>query len=423
MPDRIRSIERDPGDEIRRGWPIMIVCFFGTLTSVVAMPFYIIGPITPSLQSEFAWDRTSVVAATAFLQLGLVFGMPLSGRLIDRYGGRRVALVSYLLTVSVFIALAIGLRSLPQIYAAYLVLGAGCAGASTVPFTLLIGKWFAARRGVALGIALAGTGLASFIAPNLAQAVGSALGWRAVLLAVAAFLALGIPVVLLGYREPPVRRAASIPVADGAETPTARTGLRQLMADGRFVLLAVILAMGGAFISSMVVHFVPMLVDAGVTPVRAAHIASLNGLAMICGRLTIGWLLDRYPAVWLGTAMFLIAAGGCIIFVLGGPPVAPLMVIAMGFMIGAEIDLLSYLVLRYFRITDYGLIYGYLYATYMIGATASPWAMGYLIGRSGYDFMFMAAATMFAFIALLFPILDRLKAGPVGRSSRPATAA
>lgn len=392
----------------------MLACLLGTMTSVIALPFYIIGPITPMLEAEFGWNRTSIVAATAFMQLGLVFGMPLSGKAIDRFGGGRTALVSYGMVVLVFCALAVGLESLSQLQIAYLLLGLLCAGASTVPFTLLIGKWFTKKRGLALGVALAGTGFASFFAPHIADIAGSAFGWRAVLFVVAGFIAIGIPVVLIGYRDPPAEvsqgRVSHALIKDDHVQAT----WRQLVVDPRFVLLGAILIMGGFFISSMVVHFVPMLIDEGLEPASAARIASLNGLAMIFGRLIIGWLLDRFPAVWLGTGMFLIAAAGCLAFVAGGAQVASITVIAMGFMIGAEIDLLSYLVLRYFRIGDYGLVYGYLYGSYMPGCMASPWIVGYFIDAGGYPLMFKAAAAMFTFIAALFPVLERLKAGPVG---------
>jgi MFS family permease len=405
-------------DEIRRGWPIMIVCFLGAMTSVIAFPFYVIGPLIPMFQAHFGWDRTAIVAATAFFQLGLVFGMPLSGKFIDRFGGRIVALVSYGMTVLVFIALANLLDTLDHLRLGYLALGLLCGGASTVPFTLLIGKWFVRKRGLALGIALAGTGLASFIAPNLAEAVGGGGNWRMVLYAVAGFIAIGIPVVLIGYREPTSDAGALNSTSQQPSVPVSDTTWRQLIVDQRFILLGAILVLGGFFISSLVVHFVPLLIDEGLTPKRAAQIASLNGLAMIFGRLTIGWLLDRYSAVWLGTAMFMIAALGCLMFVIGGAAVAPITVIAMGFMIGAEIDLLSYLVLRYFKIEDYGLVYGYLYGIYMAGCIASPWIVGFLIDKGGYSLTFIAAAGMFAVIAMMFPLLDKTSAGPAGRSAK-----
>lgn len=408
--------------ELKRGWWLLPVCLLGTMTSVIALPFYMIGPVLPMLERSFGWDRTAIVAATSFLQIGLVFGMPLAGKAIDRFGGRMTALWSYVLAVAVLAGIALQLQSLTMLRIGYLALGLLCAGASTVPFTLLIGKWFDKARGLALGVALAGTGLASFMAPNLIEGVGTAFGWRTAILAVAGVIALGIPITLFGYREPPAEKATAATTAQSAqdERQWKAATWRNLIQEPRFLLMVAQLMMAGAFISSMVVHFVPLLIDQGLSTGQAARIASINGIAMIVGRLVIGWLLDRYPAVWLGTAMFLIAAAGCLAFVFGGVGYAPVMVIGMGFMIGAEIDLLSYLVLRYFRLGDYGIVYGYIYGLYMAGCIASPWVVAALIGAGGYMLMFLAAAVTFVFVAALFPLLEHLPAGPAAGLAKTA---
>jgi MFS family permease len=231
------------------------------------------------------------------------------------------------------------------------------------------------------------------------------------MLVVTGIMALGLPFVLFGYREPAAdlsARAAPAAASDPLVT------WRELVVEPRFLLLAFILLLGGFFISAMVVHLVPMLIERGMSPGAAARIASLNGIALIVGRLSMGWLLDRLRAVWLGSAMFLIAGLGCLVFVGGGIAFAPIMVLAMGMMIGAEIDLLAYLVLRYFRFIDYGLIYGYLYGIYMIGCIASPWVTGYFRGIGGYDAMFAAATLTFGVIAALFPLLDLLRPASAG---------
>ena len=405
--------------ELRRGWPIILIGLLGTATSVVALPFYILGPLTPMLESEFGWQRTSIVEAAAFLQMGFVLGMPIAGKLIDRFGARGPALASYAALVSIMCLIALRLDSLLMLGAAYFAIGLICSGAGTIAYTLLIGKWFHRARGVALGFCLAGTGIASFLAPILVEAVGSAMGWRAALLVVAGILALGIPIILLGYREPPFE----IEVTTPTHSKTPQVDWRDMFAEPRFLLLAFILAVGGFFISSMIVHFMPMLIEKGFSSATAARTVSLMGIALIVGRLVIGYLLDHAPAVWLGTAMFLIAAGGCLIFVVGGPAFAPAMIIAMGFMIGAEIDLLSYLTLRYFRVSDYGVIYGYLYGIYMAGCILSPWVTSYFLGLGGYDAMFIAAAATFTFIAMLFPVLEKLPTGPASKTGIVARAA
>lgn len=389
--------------ELKFGWLALITALIGIMTSVVTLPFYMLGPLTKSLEAEFGWERTSIVAASSFIQMGSIIGMPIAGRLAIRIGGKETCLISILIMLAIMWSLAMWVDSVFKLYLGYFMLGLLCGGASPVTYTMLIGMWFDKARGFALGIALAGTGIAGFLAPILVQAVTAEAGWRAAILAITAIMAIGLPIVLVGYRERVV--------SDKTVCPDAKVRLttgRELLAEPRFVLLAVILILGGSFISGVLIHLVPMLIETGFDPATAATTAALSGAALVIGRIFVGWLLDRLPAVWLGCGMFLLAGLGCFAFVIGGPDFAPLMVISLGMMVGAEMDLLSYLILRNFRLADYGVIYGYLYGAYMVGSIISPFVTGQFLNIGGYTMMFGAAGVMFGFIAILFPIVDLL---------------
>src|SRR3546814_3633281 len=86
-----------------------------------------------------------------------------------------------------------------------------------------------------------------------------------------------------------------------------------------------------------------MLPDAGVDSTRAAGIAGTIGAALIFGRIVVGYLLDRLPAVALAQCLFAMVAAGMLTLVAGGAHVAVVALIAAiaaGIGIGSENDIM-----------------------------------------------------------------------------------
>jgi MFS family permease len=69
--------------------------------------------------------------------------------------------------------------------------------------------------------------------------------------------------------------------------------------------------------------------------------------------------------------------------------------ILAGLSLGFDVDLLGYLVARYFGMSRYGLIYALLYASYAIGAAIGPALAGYASDLNhGYTTALIAAVAM-----------------------------
>ena len=79
-----------------------------------------------------------------------------------------------------------------------------------------------------------------------------------------------------------------------------------------------------------------------------------------------------------------------------------------GLGVGAETDLLAYLVSRYFGLKHLGEIFGYLFAAFMVGTSMGPLALGYIFDNFGnYNLGIFAVTGM-----LLTAIFLCLKLGP-----------
>jgi MFS family permease len=126
-----------------------------------------------------------------------------------------------------------------------------------------------------------------------------------------------------------------------------------------------------------------MLTDGGLDPIAAGRVAGEIGLAVIASRLLVGFLLDRTFAPRIAIAICIIAAAGCAIFIAKGTAAASLTAIALGLAMGAELDLMGFLVARYFGLAEFGRIYGWLYGAFIFASGLGPLWVGALRDSSG----------------------------------------
>jgi MFS family permease len=147
-------------------------------------------------------------------------------------------------------------------------------------------------------------------------------------------------------------------------------------------LFLVSLALNGCLI-----HLVPLLTDRGISPKTAALSASVLGGATLLGRLGTGFLLDRFFAGNVAIVFFSLGALGVLMLWTGaGGWLSFLVAILLGLGIGAEGDIMPYLVSRYFGLRAFGEIYAYVLAIYTLGAVVGPILMGFAFDATGsYD--------------------------------------
>lgn len=419
------NMEKQAGDkragkaEFAAHWPLIAAAFIGIMVSAWALPMYWLGPLSKSLETAFGWPRDQIMACQMFLAIGTTTGTPLAGLLADRLPARPIVIVSMLIMAACVASVGLLQGEIGHIHLLYFLMGFLGAGSGGLIFTRVIGIWFHSARGLAIGIALAGSGAGAFATPLVWQSLLTILPWREASFAMAAIILLiAMPIVLLGLR------ARTVPGVDAGRAnaeapPLSGVPLGAALRDLRFYILLVSVSIFGAFIGGLVINIVPMLVDSGYTPMRAAQVASLLGIAIIAGRLIVGSLLDRYPAALVGFGVFALGASGALLVGLGGASYAVIAVLSIGLLLGAEVDLLSFMALRYFGNRYYGKIYGLLFFGYSGLAMATPYVTGSLIALGGYPMLWLGAAIGFGLAGLL---LLGLFAGP-GRQPAPAVLA
>jgi MFS family permease len=180
-------------------------------------------------------------------------------------------------------------------------------------------------------------------------------------------------------------------------TATLEIPIATLVRSRAFRLLVALFFLAAVAILGTVVQFVPMLSDWGLTPAAAGGLAALIGVAAIGGRLVTGLLIDRFPAYAITALLFLAAAAGLLTLGLGGLRFAVPGALITGFAIGAEVDLIAFLVARHFAPLAYGKAYGAIYMSFLVGGAIGPAMSGFLNDATGsYTASLIAAAVVLA---------------------------
>jgi MFS family permease len=378
------------------------------------------GIFARAVAGEFGWTRSMASLSYSASMMGLTVGSPLVGMLMDRFGVRRVIVtlgLAYGLAVICMSlqngdkALWIGLSALVGIFG---------AAVSVVGYLAVLPQWFDRRLGLALALAMCGLGIGTTIMPSLVQALVSEFGWRA------AYVALGagsIPLTLLACLLLKERKRAPRSVHRVDVEPADGLSLAEAAKTYRLWAIWFIFLIGSSCTLALVPHLPTMLADRGFSAADAARGASMLGTGLLAGRLLTGVLLDRIHAPYV-TCLFFVAGAIGILLLRASHDLPALMVAAglVGLTIGAEGDLISYMVRSYFGLRSFGTLYGLCFCGYGFGAVIGPVAIGTYFDRYGsYDLPLMMLPCTLLIASLLTLTLGRYRRSAQSVSDEVAT--
>ena len=423
MENRVPSTAAAPSEQrVYFGWWVVLASFFGLCLGAASMGVFGIGVFIRPLEAEFGWNRAQISFAAAIITYTIVVISPLQGYLIDRFGVRRVVLTS----IPIFsVTLALLYFQGPDIrlfYLAWIVIMGFGTGFLNGSYNKVTAAWFDRRLGLAVGIVSAGQGAGAAIVPILGQFLIGHFGWRL------AYVGLGAVTLLVTftinllflYDKPADKGLTKVDDRESAALRAEATGysLRECLTLRSFWLTAVAFFFLGTMSTGIATHQVPMLIDRGLSPQSAANMQSLFGLALIVGRVGVGYLMDRMHAPYVAMASLVGPVLGLALYALGvAGGAAALCALLIGFGVGAEFDVLGFVIARYFGRKAYGKLYGVLFSVFLFGGGLGAAGLGIVrtkVGTYGPGLWAVAAATLLALL-----LLGRL--GPYARFGAPAT--
>ena len=166
-------------------------------------PWFAVNAVMPDLQRAYGYSDAAVGTLTSALQLGFIAGTLVFAllALADRYPARRLFLICALAAAGCTLAAAASAGSMPLLLTWRVLTGFFLAGIYPVGMKIAA-LWFPRGLGTALGW-LVGALVLGSASPHALRALGAALPWQSVFVAVAAASALAGVMVIWRVPEPP----------------------------------------------------------------------------------------------------------------------------------------------------------------------------------------------------------------------------
>ncbi len=392
--------DQNTGGEFSRNWLLVLVCAIGIGVGVSALPFYTQGLFIEAWIADFGWTRAQASLGILGSTLALAAVLPFVGSLVDRYGLVKPVMVSLLGLSLAYVLLGLFVQSIVTFVMLAMLQAVLGSASSPLAYTRAINAVFDKQRGLALGIVLSGAGVAATFGPTLISGAITEFGWRGAYFAMALFtFVVGGVIVAVLSRLSGVKNSVVIDpeaASEGFAIARASRTYWTIMA----AIFCLSLGLGG-----LMIHFVPILLEVGFTTNAAAKIAGVIGIAVVLGRVLVGFAVDRIFAPRVAIAIL-----GVLALALMGSAVAVPVAFVIGFSVGAEVDLIGYLVGIYFGIHAYGQIYGRQYSAFLIATGLSPVILGAVRDVTGsYTGSLYLAAAFMVLSVMLFAKLPKFE--------------
>lgn len=388
--------------EFAAKWNILLAGLIGIGFGAITLPITAISLTMIDMSEDMGWNRAQVSLASTVTTGCLLFAAPFVGFFIDRFRVQWVVGFSSLAMGTSFILMGNFVQALPVYLISIGAMAILAAGTTTIPYARVVSLSFPHNRGKALGMSMVGNGVTGTVLPLVLVPMIAEQGWRSGFITLGTCALIVTPIILLLLTGAP-RPEPQVSVAR-SDKPLAAKGytIRQALRSRPFKVLGVTFLLVSMGAAGFQVHFVSILGDGGLSTATITLYASFMGIALAAARVITGFCLDRFPAALVSCLLISLGAISAVTFALGGPWATIFGAIAIGFTIGAEIDMVGYFVSRFFGFKAYGKVYGMLYSTVLLGTAFSPIIYGSLRDVNGnYLIAMLLSAGLFVIAAIL----------------------
>lgn len=418
-----------------------VVIVGALIIQVILGTVYAFSVFVRPLETEFGWDRATTQWAFSLALASFALVMIPAGRLQDRWGPRRVAMIGgALLGISFLLgSVMVGADRPWALYLTYgLIGGAGIGFGYVCPIAAAV-KWFPDKRGMITGLAVAGFGAGALffagpasellLPPNagrepmglsqmllvglgVAEGQGFGIGWKAffVVHGLVCMAAVMGGALLLKNPPPGWQPEGWTPTASEVEASKKDIGWREMLNTPLACLLWLTFIFGATSGLMAIGQWKPMMADvlAGKTFAPAwlgtfgrfvepvAVLAVFNAL----GRILWGRISDVIPRPQAMMLMYLLQ--GAAFLVLATVSSVPMVFLAsawVGLNFGGNFALFPSATADYFGTKNLGMNYGFIFTAYGVAGILGPVAGGVLFDTSGSFVLAFLLSALMCFMA------------------------
>ena len=369
------------------GWWIVLASFLNGMF-IAGTVFYSFTAFLEPLASEFGWSYTQLSIATSLRGLEMGLFAPLVGVLVDRFGCR-IIIFAGMMVVGLGMILLSVTNSLLTFYIAFLLLGFGAGGCTSVVIMTAVATWFKERVSLALGLAASGFGFGGFLVPLVVYMIDH-LQWRKT------FLIFGITAWVVGialafvFRGKPEKYGllpdgARIEDSDPDPAGDDDIAFMDTMRDSNFWYLNIGEGIRMMIVMSIILHVMPYLGSLGISRTTAG--LATGGLAVfsIIGRTGFGYIGDIFSKKNVMVGSYILMTIGLFLFanfITGTTSLLLfLLVFAPGF--GGAMIMRGSILREYFGAASYGKILGITMGVGSVAGIIGPVLAGWVFDNLG----------------------------------------
>lgn len=388
------------------GWIVVASCFISSFSYGL---FYTLGVFFTTLQAEFGW---SSALTSSIHSLHLIVFIPSTffmGWLSDKYGPR-LPIILGAIFFGIGFSLLSQVSSLSQFYLFYAIASLGAGIVFSVP-TATVQRWFVKRSGLALGIVVAGIGVATLIYSPLAEHLISSYGWRTAYIQIGAGTAVLLLLASLGATTPERKGLQPYGTESLAQQEVVRDTdsevswrVNDALRNKTFWLICALYFCTLVPIHMIAIHLVPFSESIGIEKATAAWAWGSVGGISILGRIitptsvegTIGWRKGLIVITVILAASFIWISRTASLWMLF------VFVVIYGFLYGGKVPLIPALIRSYFGTKSLGQLIGIAHAVSLVGGAIGPLLAGYIVDATGsYTIAFLIGAGIWVLAAFL----------------------
>jgi len=375
------------------------------------------------LEQEFGWKRADV--STVFTVLVFVFGLTfvLGGRMQDKLGPTKVSLIGASLNSLGFFMAGYTTSITWMIFWLGVVAATGQGFGYSTPIPVM-SKWFPDRRGLAVGLAVAGYGGGSAIfGPLGGNWLIPTYGWRNTFFIFGViFMVMGLIATWLlqnppaGYKPEGWQPSAAAKAAatkyeflpsEAVKTPT-------------MWFMWVAYALGTAAGLMVISQLVPFARQQGHSIEIATTAIFVGAIGSASGRILSGWMSDGLGRLNVLRLMIGVSALSMFLLFHVGASVAMLylMVFVIYWCYGTQLSVNASTSADFWGTKNVGANYGILFTAWGVAGIIGPRIGGQLYDKFGnYEYAFYTAGVL-SIVALVFEFIARRPTEPVGATAQ-----
>ena len=391
----------------------------------------------PLIVSELGVTLAQYNISNAISTVVSVLGSLVIGHIADRVSGRVLGSLTVIMTSAVLCGMSL-VGSLWQVYALFAVSGCFAVASTRLLISLVTANWFTAKRGLAISIALSGSGFGGAVLSPIVSSLIVSFGWRPAFLVLAAIcMVFALPITAYSFRTSP-REIGLRPLgenegdvadsATGSKTAEPQVSVRWALIKKHpsfWLLVIAFLLMGlvnGAILPNQVTNMTSVtvngtkIVTGGHDPIWAGTVLSAYMVTVVIAKISLGAIYDRFglrAGNILGSVACIIACAAlCFPQTDIGPVVA-----AISFGIGTCMGTITPTIAasKQFGMADLGKVTGTITSLEMVGGTVGAIISGVLFDvshsfASTWIVCLVCSAAMVAFLLISEPSAAKLRA-------------